>query len=70
MTEHHNSAAKWVDCPACQTKVKWSSTNPNRPFCSERCKNIDFVGWANEEQKMPGNSIYDDVLSNDLDSGY
>lgn len=70
MIENDDSDAKWIDCPACQAKVKWSSTDPNRPFCSDRCKNLDFVGWANEEKKMAGNSVYDDVLSNDLDYEY
>jgi endogenous inhibitor of DNA gyrase (YacG/DUF329 family) len=23
-------------------------SNPYRPFCSERCKNMDFGAWADE----------------------
>ncbi|MDO4998233.1 MAG: DNA gyrase inhibitor YacG [Neisseria sp.] len=37
-----------VKCPNCQTEVVWRSDNPNRPFCSERCKLMDFGSWANE----------------------
>lgn len=63
-----------VNCPTCQTAVKWSQDNPNRPFCSERCRNQDFVAWANEENRVPGNQMYDDLLSGDLNgddnSGY
>ena len=27
-----------------------------RPFCSERCKMIDFGRWANEEYRVPSES--------------
>ncbi len=55
-----------VKCPGCGTKVLWRRDNPNRPFCSERCKASDFVAWANEEQVIAGSPDYDDVLSDDL----
>lgn len=55
-----------VDCPSCKTKSVWSKDNPFRPFCSQRCRDIDFCGWANEEQKISGQSDYDDLLSEDL----
>lgn len=55
-----------VSCPCCNATVAWVKTNPNLPFCSERCRNQDFVAWANEENIMPGNSMYDDLLSDDL----
>ncbi|MEE8058628.1 MAG: DNA gyrase inhibitor YacG [Pseudomonadales bacterium] len=57
---------KFVRCPVCNTKTAWSTNNTNRPFCSERCRNKDFVAWANEENVMAGDSDYDDVLSDDL----
>ncbi len=37
-----------VKCPRCRAKVEWEG-NPFRPFCSERCKLIDFGHWANED---------------------
>lgn len=52
-----------VACPKCQKAVEWSSDNPYRPFCSERCKLIDFGAWANEEHSIPGNPELDDMLS-------
>lgn len=55
-----------VQCPNCKTPIKWSEDNENRPFCSESCRNKDFIAWANEENIMAGNSVYDDVLSDDL----
>ena len=58
--------AKLVSCPNCKTNIIWSSNNPNRPFCSERCRNKDFVAWANQENAMAGDSTYDDLLSGDI----
>ncbi|QDX82140.1 DNA gyrase inhibitor YacG [Denitratisoma sp. DHT3] len=42
-----------VPCPACGKSVAWSPANPFRPFCSERCRNIDLGAWANEEYRVP-----------------
>ena len=39
-------------CPNCKRPTAWQD-NPNRPFCSERCRLIDFGAWANEEYKVP-----------------
>jgi endogenous inhibitor of DNA gyrase (YacG/DUF329 family) len=41
-----------VACPHCGTRHPWNSTNPFRPFCSERCKLIDLGKWANEEYRV------------------
>lgn len=56
-----------LKCPTCQTEIEYSDKYPFRPFCSERCKLIDLGEWASESHKIKGNSIYDDVLSDDLD---
>lgn len=39
---------KKVSCPTCGKALVWSSENPWRPFCSERCQLIDFGAWADE----------------------
>ena len=41
-----------MNCPNCGKAVEWKD-NPARPFCSERCKLIDFGRWANEEYRVP-----------------
>ena len=41
-----------VKCPRCGKTVKYYG-NEFRPFCSERCKLIDFGSWANEEFALP-----------------
>lgn len=41
-----------VKCPQCGKKVKYEG-NQYRPFCSERCKLLDFGAWADEEYALP-----------------
>lgn len=41
-----------MKCPTCEAPTVWQD-NPYRPFCSERCKLIDFGRWANEEYRVP-----------------
>jgi endogenous inhibitor of DNA gyrase (YacG/DUF329 family) len=36
--------------------VEWQG-NPWRPFCSERCKLIDFDRWTSGDYRVPGQSI-------------
>jgi endogenous inhibitor of DNA gyrase (YacG/DUF329 family) len=42
-----------VACPQCGKPVAWESSNPFRPFCSERCKMIDLGAWATESYRIP-----------------
>lgn len=65
-TENHSN--RLVPCPNCKTQVIWDTGNLFRPFCSERCKNEDFIAWAKEDRAMKGNSVYDDILSDNLGS--
>jgi endogenous inhibitor of DNA gyrase (YacG/DUF329 family) len=41
-----------MKCPTCHKPVNWEN-NSHRPFCSERCKLIDFGAWADEEYRVP-----------------
>ena len=41
-----------VKCPHCGKEVEFSG-NEFRPFCSERCKLLDFGAWADEEYALP-----------------
>ena len=45
-----------MKCPTCGKPVEWQD-NAHRPFCSERCKLIDFGRWADEEYRMPGEAV-------------
>lgn len=64
-----DSTPRIVPCPTCNKSVKWTSSNPDRPFCSERCKLIDLGAWADEKHTIPGDVDVDenDVLSGDLE---
>lgn len=42
-----------VRCPACGGPSLYAPSNPSRPFCSERCKNLDFGAWASESYRVP-----------------
>jgi len=41
-----------VTCPTCGGESVYSPENPFRPFCSERCKNVDFGAWASESYRV------------------
>jgi hypothetical protein len=41
-----------VKCPTCGREAEYTG-NEFRPFCSERCKLIDFGAWADEEFALP-----------------
>ena len=42
-----------IKCPVCRNMTTWEE-NPNRPFCSERCRLIDLGAWASGEYKISG----------------
>lgn len=42
-----------VRCPACGGDSIYAPSNPYRPFCSERCKNMDLGAWASESFRVP-----------------
>ncbi|MGH8498548.1 MAG: DNA gyrase inhibitor YacG [Methylococcales bacterium] len=46
-----------VECPQCGKPVYWNTSYPDRPFCSKRCKLIDFGGWVNEEHVIAGEPV-------------
>ena len=55
-----------VACPTCAKKVEWTEANKYRPFCSERCKQIDLGAWAEEKYTIPAaalNESLDDPLA-------
>jgi len=42
-----------IVCPVCKNKTTWEE-NPWRPFCSERCKLVDFGKWVSDEYRIAG----------------
>lgn len=53
-----------VKCPNCGKETKFEE-NEFRPFCSERCKLLDFGAWADEEYSLPAE--HGSMTDEDLD---
>ena len=53
-------APRTVKCPQCGGKSIYAPSNPFRPFCSERCKDLDLGAWASERFRMPDETPPDD----------
>lgn len=41
-----------IKCANCGKQTEWEG-NEFRPFCSERCRMIDFGAWIDEEYRVP-----------------
>lgn len=48
-----DTRVRTVVCPTCGGDSIYSPANAFRPFCSERCKQVDFGAWASEDFRMP-----------------
>ena len=46
-----------IKCPSCSKRIAYDLSQPNRPFCSERCKIADTAAWATEAFAIPGESV-------------
>ena len=55
--------SKTFPCPNCEKPTEFSSDNPWRPFCSERCRLIDLGEWMLEKNRIPAE--YEDFTSVD-----
>lgn len=61
-----NAAPRIVKCPTCAKPVEWRPDNAYRPFCSERCRQIDMGAWASESYRIPA-AKPPDIMSDDVD---
>jgi uncharacterized protein len=41
-----------IACPRCGRPTLYGPSNPDRPFCSARCKTIDLGDWAQERYRI------------------
>ena len=46
--------AQMVACPTCRKSIRYETSNPFRPFCSERCKTHDTAAWADGDYRVAG----------------
>lgn len=49
-----------VNCPICQRPTVYGPENEWRPFCSQRCKQIDLGAWASGSYRIEGSGPADD----------
>ena len=55
-----SSDVKIVRCPACRGDSVYAPSNRWRPFCSERCKQMDLGAWASGDYALPAVEHPDD----------
>ncbi|MCB1960802.1 MAG: DNA gyrase inhibitor YacG [Rhodocyclaceae bacterium] len=48
-----NTPTRTVKCPTCGQTVAWRPESAWRPFCSQRCRQIDLGAWASESYRIP-----------------
>ncbi|MCL6501277.1 MAG: DNA gyrase inhibitor YacG [Pirellulales bacterium] len=53
-------------CPICQRQFE-PEVSPARPFCSERCRQIDLGRWLSEAYVVPGSEAEPDESAAKLD---
>lgn len=56
----------FVSCPTCGKKVEFSPQSKFRPFCSDRCRQIDLGAWAAEKYTIAGKPV--DAMPDDSDN--
>lgn len=56
---------KIVVCPQCGGDSIYAASNPYRPFCCERCKNLDLGAWASESFRVPSETPPEDTQFGD-----
>ena len=63
MNDSKPTKHKIVRCPTCAGDSIFEPSNLWRPFCSERCRQIDLGAWASESFSLPANPpVEDDTL--------
>ena len=60
MSANAAAPARQVVCPQCGGPALFSTENPYRPFCGERCRSIDLGAWASEAFRVPESVLSDD----------
>lgn len=46
-----------VNCPSCGKTVVWQASAQYRPFCSQRCYQLDLGDWLTESHRIQGPAI-------------
>ena len=65
MSAPSNPKKRIVTCPTCGGESVYAPENAFRPFCSERCRNVDLGAWASESYRVPTRPTSADDLEAD-----
>jgi uncharacterized protein len=65
MTQNTPSTIRIFPCPQCG-RPSPQDHNPNRPFCSTRCRLMDLGAWVDECYRVPSEDPAAEI-SNDED---
>ena len=57
-----STKTRLVRCPGCGGSSVYSEQNLWRPFCSERCRQIDLGAWASESFRVDADETEGHVL--------
>ena len=52
-----------VACPGCKKKFNYYDKK-SRPFCSDECRNLDFIDWTEGSRAIP---VEDQLSDEDLE---
>ncbi|MCB9665762.1 MAG: DNA gyrase inhibitor YacG [Alphaproteobacteria bacterium] len=50
-------------CPTCGTPASVARDNPDRPFCSARCRTRDLMSWLDEDYRIPGPPVDPEAIA-------
>ena len=59
------STERQVPCPVCRGPSLFSPRNPWRPFCCERCRDVDLGAWASEGYRVATQAPAEDRADDD-----
>lgn len=59
-----------IKCPTCKKDVVYSDENPNRPFCSDKCRLVDLGQWFEEDYSIAGDDSVSTEDSFEKESNY
>ncbi len=60
-SEQEQTPQRTVKCPQCGKPALWAPENRWRPFCSERCRQIDLGAWASDQYRVAGSEAPGDA---------
>ncbi len=57
---------KKIPCPQCRAPADAGADNAYRPFCSERCQQLDLAAWLDGDYRIPAEPVAPDAHDPDL----